>query len=67
MLSHWPWQVLRYKFRVRMCVAASKLLNTFMMNGDLLVLMHIVNTRIMMLLEDRPPIAALQVSERRGM
>lgn len=54
-------QVLKHKFRVRMCLASSKLLNAFLVNMGLLVVMHILNTRVALVLEDRSPLPSVQV------
>lgn len=56
------WQVLRHKFRVKLCWATSKLLNAFLVNTGLLLVMHILNTRVSFFLEERSPLPFAQVS-----
>ncbi|CAN0150170.1 unnamed protein product [Scytosiphon promiscuus] len=48
--------VLTHKFRVKICWATSKLLNAFLVNKGLLLVMHILNTRVKFILEERSPL-----------
>ncbi|CAN0090363.1 unnamed protein product [Ascophyllum nodosum] len=56
--------VLKHKFRVRMCLAASKLLNAFLLNKELLIILNIVNTKISFVIADRPPLPFRQAREK---
>ncbi|CBJ32346.1 TFIID and SAGA subunit [Ectocarpus siliculosus] len=53
--------VLTHKFRVKICLATSKLLNAFLVNKGLLLVMHILNTRVQFVLEERSPLPFAQV------
>ncbi|CAN0341891.1 unnamed protein product [Hapterophycus canaliculatus] len=52
--------VLTHKFRVKICWATSKLLNAFLVNKGLLLVMHILNTRVKFILEERSPLPFVQ-------
>eukprot|EP00752_Nemacystus_decipiens_P003596 g3315.t1 len=53
--------VLTHTFRVKICYATSKLLNAFLVNTGLLLVMHILNTRVSFVLEERSPLPFAQV------
>lgn len=53
-------QVLTHTFRVKICWATSKLLNAFLVNTGLLLVMHILNTRVSFVLEERSPLPFAQ-------
>lgn len=55
-------QVLTHKFRVKICLATSKLLNAFLVNKGLLLVMHILNTRVQFVMEERSPLPFAQAS-----
>lgn len=56
-------QVLTHTFRVKICWATSKLLNAFLVNTGLLLVMHILNTRVSFVLEERSPLPFAQASQ----
>ena len=47
-----------------MCLAASKLLNAFLLNKELLIILNIVNTKISFVIADRPPLPFRQAREK---
>ncbi|CAN0270047.1 unnamed protein product [Ectocarpus sp. 6 AP-2014] len=57
--------VLKHKFRVKICLATSKLLNAFLVNKGLLLVMHILNTRVQFVMEERSPLPFAQASQDR--
>jgi len=64
--SQFAQRALKQKFLVRLCTASFSLLNDFMMNSNLQLLISLLNARVKVKVEDRQPLETVQVAFLSG-
>jgi len=64
--SAFAQRVLKQKFLVRLCTTSFELLNSFLTTNHFLLMTALLNARVIVKVEDRPPLAEIQIASMEG-